>query len=82
MWWDNNGIYIACQAAIVAFSLFLELNRLDFEKLLQPVTTQVPAVTGLLAATERCEQVETATVNVHLTSLETAGNTRCPLRVT
>ena len=23
MWWDNNGIYIACQAAIVAFSLFL-----------------------------------------------------------
>ena len=82
MWWDNNGIYIACQAAIVAFSLFLELNRLDFEKLLQPVTTQFPAVTGLFAAAERRKQVEPPAVYIHLAGLETTGKSCCPSCVT
>ena len=82
MWWDNNGYYIACQAAIAVFSLFLELNRLDFKKLLQPVTTQLPTVTGLFAATEWREQVEAPAVYIHLTGLESAGKTCCPFCVT
>ena len=82
MCWDNNGINILCQAAIAVFSLFLELNRLDFEKLLQPVTTQFPTVTGLFAAAEWREQVEAPAVYIHLTGLETAGKMCCPFCVT
>src|SRR5450756_1971645 len=58
-----------------------QLQGLDLEILLQTVGSQLAAIATLLVATERCQSVETAAVDVDHPGTQPTAERHCPILV-